>query len=107
MSDLLNKVNISELSRLTGRTRPSIYKYLDEYISNKYKDIPNQFIQLFKMIDQGHHTKDEIISFCNSNFTKFTYNDKLNDIMVILKNNANKINLEKLEKYLMEEINND
>lgn len=51
MTEFYNKVNITELSRLTNKTRPSIYKYVEEYTTGVYKDIPHSFVVLFNKIN--------------------------------------------------------
>ncbi len=101
--DFYKKVNITELSRLTNKTRPSIYKYIDEYISGNYKDIPHSFVVLFNKINDNH-SKEEIIKYCESNFQKVTSNDKVNQIILLIKNNYDKIDLEKLEEIIKEQI---
>lgn len=103
MRGFQKKINITELSRLTNKTRPSIYKYVDEYITKEYKDIPNSFIVLFDKINRNE-SKQDIIKYCESNFLKITSNDKLNQIISLLKNNYEKIDLDKLEEQLKEEI---
>ncbi|MFI3329752.1 MAG: hypothetical protein R3Y05_04625 [bacterium] len=103
MSDFYKKVNITELSRLTNKTRPSIYKYVEEYITGNYKDIPHSFVVLFNKINDNH-AKDEIIKYCQSNFQKVTSNEQVNELILLLKKNYEKINLDQLEKIIKEQI---
>ena len=53
-------ISITELSRLTKKSRPTIYKYLDDFHLGNYDDIPYSIITLFKMAKTS--TKAEIIA---------------------------------------------
>lgn len=104
MNDLSKKINITEISRLTNKTRPSIYKYVNEYTSGLYKDIPHSFVLLFDKISSDEDM-DEIIKFCDLNFKVISSNDKVNDIILTLKNNYKKLDLEKIHEFIKENIN--
>lgn len=93
------KVNITEIARFTNKTRPSIYKYVDEYTTGVYKDIPHSFVLLFDMIN-NNESKEEIINFCDTNFKVVTANEKVNELILLLKENYQYMNLEKIEKVI-------
>ena len=59
-------ISITELSRLTKKSRPTIYKYINEYNNGNYDEIPYSMINLFKMAETA--TKSEIISYCNATY---------------------------------------
>ena len=59
------KITISELSRLTDLSRPTLYKYVEEYEDEKYNTIPNDIITLFNYIYSNEaKTKADIINYC-------------------------------------------
>lgn len=101
--DITNKISITEIARLTNKTRPSIYKYISEYKSQKYKDIPHAFVLLFNKIENDE-SKEEIIKFCEQNFKIITSNNKLNDLIHLLKENYTKLDLEKIENEIKEQL---
>ncbi len=96
--------SITELSNLTGKTRPSIYKYLKAYEDCKYDDLPYSFIQLFNLMEKEGTSRKEIIEYCEKNFKTVDEDIKVNEIINLIKNNKDKINLDNLKKNLEEEI---
>ena len=96
--------SITELSNLTGKTRPSIYKYLKAYEDCKYDDLPYSFIQLFNLMEKEGASRKEIIEYCEKNFKTVDEDIKVNEIINLIKNNKDKINLDNLKKNLEEEI---
>ena len=97
--------SITELSYLTGKTRPSIYKYLKAYEEGHYDDLPYSFIQLFNLMQKERVTRKEIIEYCEKNFKSVDEDIKINEIINLIKNNKSKIDLDNLKKTLEEEIN--
>ena len=96
--------SITELSNLTGKTRPSIYKYLKAYEDCRYDDLPFSFIQLFNLMSKNGVSRNEIIEYCESNFKKVDEDIKITEIVNLIKNNKDKINLDNLKKMIEEEI---
>ena len=96
--------SITELSNLTGKTRPSIYKYLKAYQECKYDDLPYSFIQLFSLMEKEGTTRKEIIEYCEKNFKTVDEDIKVNEIVNLIKNNKDKLDLDKLKKIVEEEI---
>ena len=96
--------SITELSNLTGKTRPSIYKYLKAYEDCRYDDLPFSFIQLFNLMSKNGVSRNEIIEYCESNFKKVDEDIKITEIVNLIKNNKDKINLYNLKKMIEEEI---
>ena len=96
--------SITELSNLTGKTRPTIYKYLKAYEEDKYDDLPYSFIQLFDLMNEPHVNRQKIINFCETNFKSVDSDIKVNEIINLIKNNKEKIDLDQLKKTIEEEI---
>ena len=44
------KITISELARLTNLSRPTLYKYVEEYENNDISNIPADILELFNYI---------------------------------------------------------
>ena len=97
--------SITELSNLTGKTRPTIYKYLKAYQDCKYDDLPYSFIQLFSLMEKSGVSRKEIIEYCLKNFKSVDEDIKVNEIVNLIKENKNKIDLDNLKGMLEEEIN--
>ncbi len=96
--------SITELSNLTGKTRPSIYKYLKAYEDGHFDDLPYSFIQLFNLMSKENVNRKEIIEYCENNFKKVDEDIKVNEIVNLIKNNKEKIDLDNLKKRIEEEI---
>lgn len=99
-------VSITELSTLTNKTRPTIYKYLTLYNNGELDEIPFSFIKLFEMMDKPSTSKKDIVKYCEDTFVSTSDNETLNEIISILKENKDKIDLKLLKDALLEELNN-
>ena len=98
------KFSITELSNLTGKTRPSIYKYLKAYEDCKYDDLPYSFIQLFSLMEKEDISRREIIEYCEKNFKSVDDGIKANEVINLIRNNLEKIDLDNLKRIIEEEI---
>ena len=59
------KITISQLSRLTDLSRPTLYKYVEEYEENQLSNIPKEILALFDFIySKEAKTKEDIINYC-------------------------------------------
>ena len=68
MKNIPNIVTISELSRLIGISRPTLYKYVDEYAANS-EELEEEFRKLFDFIDsENTFNKIQIYDYINKNF---------------------------------------
>lgn len=101
---LYNKTNITELSRLTGKARPSIYKYIEDYNRKDYRSIPYHFIMLFNLIAENNSTKLDIVEYCKLNFSNVSDNDILSEVITLLKKNESKLDLQKIKKIIEGEL---
>ena len=100
-------IPITELSRLTKKSRPTIYKYLRDFSSGNYDNIPYSIINLFRMADTA--TKDEIISYCNSTYGMSFANAssaELQNLLDLIVSNQDHLDLKKIKEFIMEELNN-
>jgi hypothetical protein len=101
-------ISITELSRLTKKSRPTIYKYINEYNNGNYDEIPYSMINLFKMAETA--TKSEIISYCNATYgtTYATNCDKeLQDLINLIVSNKEHLDVAKIKNIILGEITND
>ena len=100
-------ISITELSRLTGKSRPTIYKYINDYNVGNYDDIPFSIIELFKM--SASCSKSDIIAYCNKVYGKntTTCNKETQEVIEIILNNNSKLNISKIKAFVLEELKND
>lgn len=98
-------MSITELSRLTNKSRPTIYKYLWDYENGKTEEIPFSVLELFNEMENGMAKKD-VYDYCARNFVPITYNEQCKKVIEMILNNSEKINFDKLEKFLTKEIGN-
>ena len=102
---ITDNLSITEISRLTGKSRPTIYKYISDYEKGSRADIPADISQLFDILTAGKSRK-EVYSFCEENFIFMKGNEVYNEVMSLIAANKDKINFEKMKKYITEEIKN-
>lgn len=99
-------ITITELSRLTQKSRPTLYKYVNDYKNNNLDEIPYSFIRLFELAREGG-SKNSIIDYC-----KITYGDKsvnkddINKILFMISENVDKLDLKKIINFIEGEIKN-
>ena len=98
--------SITELSNLTKKTRPTLYKYISSYEEGKLDEIPYSFIQLFKLLNKPNVTNREVIKFCENTFCETTTNQELNEVLTLIKENSNTLDLGKIKEFILEEIKN-
>lgn len=94
-------VTITELSRITNKSRPTLYKYISDFEEEKYDEIPLVILNLFKGIVSGNFSKKDIYNYCD---TYFIENDELNEIFSLIKEYRAKLNLSKLKEFIMKEV---
>ena len=97
-------ITVTELARLTHKSRPSIYKYVESFESNNFDDIPYSIIELFKMIESGLN-KQSIIDYCNKKFGVSSDNS-IQEIINLLNDNKDKVDMNKIKQLIEEEIKN-
>lgn len=101
-------ISITELSRLIKKSRPTIYKYLNDYDLGNYDDIPYSIINLFKMAETA--TKAEIIAYCNSTYgTTYANNcdEEVQELINLIISKQKDLDIAKIKDYIMGELGND
>ena len=100
-------ISITELSRLTGKSRPTIYKYINDYNVGNYDDIPFSIIELFKM--SAFCSKADIFAYCHKTYGKNarTYSEKMQEIIELIIENEEKLNIDRIKAFVLEELKND
>lgn len=102
----LDDFNITELSRLLKKSRPTIYKYVTDYKEKRFGGIPYSVKELFDKIQSGC-AKSEVYAFCESNFFETNIKSgELQQIVNLIIENKDLIDLEKLKKFIIGEIEN-
>jgi hypothetical protein len=107
-------VSITELSKLLGKSRPTVYKYIFDYENGQQDTVPVPIIRLFDQITTASLTKREVYDYCYKWFSaggmnmqgKAVKEEKVDvkEIIKLIKANQHKINLQRLEKIIREEI---
>ena len=103
-------VTITELSKLLGKSRPTVYKYVSDYEAGNYRALPHSVRALFDKILSGETSKRGVFEYCDHWFTSRTAStatDKpttLKEIIRLLKDNEGKLNLTKIKSYIEEEL---
>ena len=96
--------SITELSNLTGKTRPTLYKYISAYVNNNLDSIPYSFIKLFELMNTPNVKKRDIVEFCNATFVNVDKDADINELIKLIKENKEKIDISKIKSFIMEEI---
>ena len=105
MRAITDTVTITELSRLTNKSRPTIYKWLMLYESEKKEELPQVIARLFDMIAESGSKKD-IYQFCEEQFVVKNDDEGLEEILSMLRTYRSKLDLEKVKNFLLEELKN-
>ena len=96
--------SVTQLSRLTGKSRPTVYKYISDYESGNIAEVPKDFREVFRLISEGANRSD-VYAYCEENFITAKFgNGDLADIVGLITENKEKINLRQLKEYLVKEI---
>lgn len=106
----LDHVSITELSRLTGKSRPTLYKYLDCFKRGAYDEIPYTFIRLFEGIGDGHFSKQDVIAYCARYFANgasmVVADLEVRDLFEMILANREKLDIDKIKIAIEKEIQN-
>ncbi len=110
---ITDMITITELSRLLGKSRPTVYKYISDFEEGNFSTLPHSVKKLFLEIQSGNIPKKGIYEYCEHWFagesTPSPHAKKnkpvtLKEIFTLLKKNERKINLENLKNYIEEEL---
>ncbi len=96
--------SITELSNLTGKSRPTLYKYMDAYDLGALDELPYSFIALFDLLEKPGTSRQEVIAYCRAYFQKVEEDPALREIFALLRENKDKIDLAALKERIKKEI---
>ena len=69
MRDVCDLITISELARLINISRPTLYKYIEDYKMCNYGKISFELVKLFDFIcDASTTNKIQIYDYCNNRY---------------------------------------
>lgn len=105
-------VTITELSKLLGKSRPTVYKYVSDYESGNYSALPHSVKSLFDKIVAGETSKRGVFEYCDywfgsSSFFGSPKTEKtftLKDLFKMLKENERRLDLSKIKTFIEEEL---
>ncbi len=98
--------SVTELSRITGKSRPTLYKYIAEYETGDKGAVPGDISELFGLIAGGAGKRD-IYAYCESRFLPQSFgNGRLGSIIRLIADNWDKLDIDALEKYIYKELEN-
>ncbi len=117
MKKITDIISISELSRLIGISRPTLYKYLDEYETGTIVDLPNDIKELFDYaISDEAILKSQIYNYCMNQYKSdkdksildrikvLIENEDYKELFQLIANNTDKIDVNELKEILKEKI---
>lgn len=82
---LKGKITISELSRIINVSRPTLYKYCEEYEKNKFANIPVKIRNLFDYIYSDYSfNRHDILEFCIRNLDRMNDNSIIDEIKSLM-----------------------
>lgn len=106
----LDHVSITELSRLTGKSRPTLYKYMDCFKRGAYDEIPYTFIRLFEEISDGTFSKEDMIAYCARYFANgaimVVADPQVRDLFEMILANRAKLDIDKIKTAIEKELKN-
>ena len=103
MGLITDAISITELSRLTNKSRPTIYKWLTLYEKGDLSELPSAIVELFKLIEDKGSKKD-IYLFCEEQFFNVNEEDSLKEIFDLLRSNKDKLDMKRIKEIIMEEL---
>lgn len=103
MGFVTDTISITELSRLTNKSRPTIYKWLTLYENGSISELPKRICELFDLI-AGRGSKKDIYQFCEINFYDAAQDDVLREIIELLTANKDKLDLNRIKEFISEEL---
>ena len=98
-------LTITEISRLTKKSRPTIYKYISDYKLGNLDDIPFSFIKLFEMSKKC--TKAQILQYCEATYRNTPPNctdNSLQEVLDLIVKNQDKIDANRLKQFIYKEL---
>lgn len=104
-------VTITELSKLLGKSRPTVYKYVSDYEAGNYSALPHSVRSLFDKIVSGETSKRGVFEYCDHWFTSMKRGEEksekgttLKELIRLIKDNESTLNLTKIKNFIEEEL---
>ena len=103
-------VTITELSKLLGKSRPTVYKYIFDYEAGNYSALPHSVRSLFDKIISGETSRRGVFEYCDHWFDTPTTASKgakktsLKDVIKLLKDNERRLDLGRIITFIEEEL---
>lgn len=104
MKQITEIITISELSRLINVSRPTLYKYIDDYENGFFDKIDETYKKLFDYISYNVTNKKQIYDYCINSFENDDKKAILDKIKFLLDKDTYKSFFEKIIKLNEEEI---
>ncbi len=106
---LTDFMGITEIARLTGKTRPTVYKYLRSYEDGAADDIPYTFLMLLRLAERASTGKGDVLAYCAKHYGNApqAHADEpalVKEITEIIRTSFDKLDLPTLKQRLYEEI---
>ena len=102
ITDLLT---ITELSRLTGKTRPTLYKYIKDFESSRYDAVPYTFLMLLELAESEEASRQDIIEYCKKHYSEgVELSPLLSEVIELLKKHSDTVDLNKVKHLIEKEI---
>lgn len=98
---------VTEIARLTGKTRPTVYKYIRSYEEGSFDDIPYSFLMLLRLADGADATRDGVLAYCTKHFGAADADAEspaLREITALLREHADRLDLAALKQHIEKEI---
>ena len=95
-------LSITELSTLTHKSRPSIYKYVKCFEEGSFNEIPYAFIGLFEKMEAGE-SKANLLRYIEEHFSS-PHSESYLEVMKLLSEHEESIDWDKMKKLIEEEI---
>ena len=91
-------ISITELSRLLNKSRPTVYKYINDYENGDLSMVPELVKELFRLIIEEGISREEVESYCDDRFSNVSYSAR--QAIEYIKANQDNIDFVALDHYL-------
>ena len=100
-------ISITELSKLLKKSRPTVYKYIFDFENGNEESVPEAVCQLFHRIVDSEISLSEIKRFCEKRFgsPEIETSEECQEIINLLKQYEKDLDLRKIHKMIMKEVN--
>lgn len=105
---ITDAISITELAKLLGKSRPTVYKYISDFEEGNELAVPDATLELFHQITDCEISKKEILAYCEKRFggADIHLSEQCLRIIGLLRKYDRALNLDKIEKAITKEINN-